>query len=104
MSGFKRKANADSIYPSDFPLDYEPFEVHYKKMMKMDQSLDFYLLRMSFTETEEYDPYNSELRELRSEMFKAFSEIDLDKILKYTSQVLHLFCRDFYAHFFNYKV
>ena len=67
MFGKQSKKYEINIYPPDFPLDSEPFDTHYNKMMDMDQGLDFYILRMTFTETKEYDPYDSKLKELYSQ-------------------------------------
>ncbi|MBN1154456.1 DUF4919 domain-containing protein [candidate division KSB1 bacterium] len=87
-----------NIFPADFPLNSEPFEVQYQKLKSMDKSLDFYVLRMTYALTEKYNPYDTELRELRERMFKAFSQHDYLKSLQLANAAIDTFCLDIDAH------
>lgn len=96
----KKSQNDDTlnIFPADFPLNSEPFEVQYQKLKSMDKSLDFYVLRMTYALYKKYNPYNFELIELRKCMYEAFLQHDLIKSMQLAIIILNTFCLDIDAH------
>lgn len=67
------------------------------KLKKGERDVDFTELRMSYTETEEYDPYGGD-RETRKAMLATFASGKWDDVLKYSAKLLEKNYVDIYAH------
>lgn len=70
-----------------------------KKLNQSDKTLDFFNLRMAYTQTPDYKPYDDSLEEFRKTMFKQFQKKNYSDALDNAKKVLDKNYLDPYAHF-----
>ncbi|MDT7687504.1 MAG: hypothetical protein QOE46_263 [Acidobacteriota bacterium] len=71
------------------------------KLKKGDRTVDFRELRMTYTETKDYNPYGNDRAE-RQAMFAALSNKKWDEVLKHSEKMLEKNYVDLNAHYGAY--
>ncbi|HKK21097.1 MAG TPA: DUF4919 domain-containing protein [candidate division Zixibacteria bacterium] len=76
---------ASSLQDSE---DSPNFKDLWKQVEQADTSVDFTALRMAYTRTSEYDPYDSQRQDLRSDMDAAFNSNDFSTAAELANKLI----------------
>lgn len=93
---------AASAAPSLTPTSQESdtsYAALLEQVKQADPNVDFTALRMAYTKTEDYDPYNFKAAEQKQEMFAALDNGDYDTALELANQILEQNYLSANAHF-----
>ncbi|MGA2297493.1 MAG: DUF4919 domain-containing protein [FCB group bacterium] len=71
------------------------------QLKSRDTSVNFYELRMAFTQSPYYNPYSTEISDLRKKMYDALILKNYINVLEYANRILDSNYLDLFAHFFS---
>lgn len=67
-----------------------PYVALLERVKQADPEVDFTALRLAYTDTDDYDPYNFQLGELQQEMYAALNAQDYETTLEVAKQILEI--------------